>query len=83
VNAISLALAFLLSGPYQHEQHQHEPPHATAPDLPRLGRSQEAPEAPLIDLAELERIALENNPTLAQAQAEIRTGEARRAQSGF
>jgi cobalt-zinc-cadmium efflux system outer membrane protein len=48
-----------------------------------LGKSQENPEAPLIELAELERLALENNPTLAQADAEIRTGEARKLQTGL
>ena len=74
MNAVWLALALI-----QHEQHTT----ATAPDLPRLGKSQEAPETPLIDLEELERIAFENNPTLAQAEAEIRTGEARKLQSGL
>jgi cobalt-zinc-cadmium efflux system outer membrane protein len=48
-----------------------------------MGKSQENPEAPLIELAELERLALENNPTLAQADAEIRTGEARKLQTGL
>jgi cobalt-zinc-cadmium efflux system outer membrane protein len=48
-----------------------------------MGKSQENPQAPLIELAELERLALENNPTLAQARAEIRTGEARKLQSGL
>lgn len=48
-----------------------------------MGKSQENPEAPLIELAEIERLALENNPTLAQADAEIRTGEARRVQTGL
>jgi len=48
-----------------------------------MGKSQENPEAPLIELGELERLALENNPTLAQADAEIRTGNARRLQSGL
>jgi cobalt-zinc-cadmium efflux system outer membrane protein len=48
-----------------------------------MGKSQENPEAPLIELAELERLAFENNPTLAQADAEIRTGEARKLQTGL
>jgi cobalt-zinc-cadmium efflux system outer membrane protein len=48
-----------------------------------MGKSQENPEATLIELAELERLALENNPTLAQADAEIRTGEARKLQTGL
>jgi cobalt-zinc-cadmium efflux system outer membrane protein len=77
VNAVILALAFLPLA--QHEHHQATP----AADLPRMGKSQENPQAPLIELAELERIAFENNPTLAQANAEIRTGEARRLQTGL
>jgi len=48
-----------------------------------MGKSQENPETPLIELAELEGLAFENNPTLAQAAAEIRTGEARKLQSGL
>ena len=48
-----------------------------------MRKSQENPEAPLIELAELQRLAFENNPTLAQADAEIRTGEARKLQSGL
>ena len=48
-----------------------------------MGKSQENPQAPLIELAELERLALENNPTIAQADAEIRTGEARKLQTGL
>jgi outer membrane protein, heavy metal efflux system len=75
LNAAVIALAFLTV-----TQHQH---HEAPADLPRLGKSQEAPSAPLIELEELERLALENNPTLAQAEAEIRTGEARKLQSGL
>ena len=53
------------------------------PEFPRLGKSQENPPTPLIGLEELEQMAMANNPTLAQAEAEIRTSEARRLQAGF
>jgi cobalt-zinc-cadmium efflux system outer membrane protein len=83
--AAAAALA-LLSRAASGGQHQHHPMPETPPssaDVPRMGKSQENPEAPLVDLAELERLALENNPTLAQAQAEIRTGVARQEQAGL
>ena len=83
---IGVAIPVFLAAAANGGQHQHhaapEPTPSTA-ELPRMGKSQENPEAPLIELAELERLAFENNPTLAQAAAEIRTGEARRHQSGL
>lgn len=53
------------------------------PELPRFGRAQENPSARLIQLKDLEQMALEKNPTLVQANAEIRTAKARRQQSGL
>ena len=41
------------------------------------------PEQPLIRLDELEQLALKNNPTLAQAAAEIGAAKGRRSQSGL
>ncbi len=76
MNEILLALALVSVAQHQH----HELPSA---DLPRLGKAQEAPDAPLIELIELEQLAFANNPTLAQADAEIRTGEARKLQTGL
>ena len=80
--AISMLLPAAASGG-QHEHHTTPEPAPSTAELPRLGKSQENPENPLVELAELERLAFENNPTLAQARAEIRTGEARRLQSGL
>jgi cobalt-zinc-cadmium efflux system outer membrane protein len=83
---VAIPISVLLSHTAAVGQHQHHPMPETPPstaDVPRMGRSQENPEAPLIELAELERLALENNPTLAQAGAEIRTGEARKQQTGL
>ncbi|MBI3404218.1 MAG: TolC family protein [Acidobacteria bacterium] len=53
------------------------------PDLPRLGRAQEKPTKRVYTIAELEQMALEKNPTLAQAEAEIRTATAKQKQSGL
>lgn len=52
------------------------------PPVPPLGHSQQAP-GPKLRLPELERMALENNPTLAQAQAEISAAHGRRLQAGL
>jgi cobalt-zinc-cadmium efflux system outer membrane protein len=76
--------ALLLLALLAQRQHQHAPePAAAAEDLPRLGKSQESAGSPLVELADIERLALENNPTLAQARAEIAAGEARKLQSGL
>ncbi len=82
----AVVAAILLARVTSGGQHQHHPMPEQAPsttDVPRMGKSQESPEAPLVELAELERLALENNPTLAQAAAEIRAGEARKLQAGL
>ncbi|MFY9530487.1 MAG: TolC family protein [Candidatus Acidiferrales bacterium] len=53
------------------------------PELPRFGRAQENPSGRLIQLKDLEQMALEKNPTLVQANAEIRAAKARQQQSGL
>lgn len=86
MKGMAVAISMFLSAAAARGQHQHHPmpePTPSTAELPRMGKSQENPEAPLIELAELERLALENNPTLAQADAEIRTGEARKLQTGL
>ncbi len=95
----ALALAVSPAAVAQHEQHTppkpalaQQDPHAKhtrgrvsvlKPDFPRVGKSQEHPPAPLIGLEELEQVALANNPTLRQADAEISTTKARQRQSGL
>jgi len=66
----------------EHMQHMGRIP-ILKPEFPRLGKSQENPPTPLVGLEELEQIALANNPTLRQAQAEIGTSKARQRQSGL
>jgi len=63
--------------------HQHMNIPALKPELPRLGRAQESPSGKLIQLEELEEMALEKNPTLRQANAEIAAAKARQLQSGL
>lgn len=40
-------------------------------------------EGPMLRLEDLERMALENNPTMAQAEAAVRSAEGRRVQAGL
>lgn len=70
------------SGQEQAQQKMAEMP-AIKPEFPRLGKSQENPATPLLRLEELEQMALSANPTLAQADAELRTSRARQLQSGL
>lgn len=53
------------------------------PQFPRMGKAQEEAKGPLLSLTSLQQIATENNPTLRQAEAEIRAAKARQQQSGL
>lgn len=53
------------------------------PDFPRLGRAQERAKGAVLSLASLEQMASESNPTLRQAEVEIRAAKARQLQSGL
>ncbi len=53
------------------------------PEFPRLGKAQESAAGPRYRLEQLEQVALANNPTLPQAQSEIRGARARQQQSGL
>src|SRR5277367_5452400 len=65
------------------EMHHHGNIPVVAPHLPRMGRSQENPTGALIHLEDLEKMALERNPTLAEASTEIVAAKARQVQSGL
>jgi outer membrane protein, heavy metal efflux system len=77
--------------PFQHQRQgmegmpmdQMENMPTVKPQLPRFGRAQENPSTRLIQLKDLEQMALEKNPTLVQANAEIRAAKARQQQSGL
>ena len=53
------------------------------PKFPKLGKPQEQASGPLMNLEQVLRIAAESNPTLRQAEAEIRAAKARKAQAGL
>jgi cobalt-zinc-cadmium efflux system outer membrane protein len=72
------------SPPQSPEQmHQHMNIAPVAPVFPRLGRAQEQAQARLFTLDDAERLASESNPTLRQAEAEIRAAKARTQQAGL
>lgn len=71
-------------------EHQgHQMPATQMPEMDMPGMSQPAPQmtpepaGPLMRLEELEQMALQNNPTLAQAEASIRAAQGRRRQAGM
>src|SRR5882724_1726360 len=64
-----------------HHHHANIP--LVKPLLPRLGRSQEDPAIHRLALEDLEKIALERNPTLSQAKSEITSAKARQLQYGL
>jgi outer membrane protein, heavy metal efflux system len=65
------------------EQHHHTPIAVVKPEYPRMGRAQENSKGALVSLEQVEKIAGESNPTLRQAEAEIRAAKARQQQSGL
>lgn len=69
--------------PHDHAQHQHGAMQPSTPVYPRMGRAQEHSGETLFTLEEAQRIAAEVNPTLRQAEAEIREAKARRQQAGL
>jgi uncharacterized protein YggE len=50
-------------------------------EYPRMGRAQENTKGALVSLEQVQKIASESNPTLRQAEAEIRAAKARAQQS--
>src|SRR6266404_4308366 len=52
-------------------------------EYPRLGRAQERAQGQLVTLEQMQKIASESNPTLRQAEAEIRATKARQQQAGL
>lgn len=65
------------------EQHHHMNVPMVKPEYPRMGRAQENSKGALVTLEQIEKIAGESNPTLRQAEAEIRAAKARQQQSGL
>lgn len=67
--------------PSQHGEHLATSP--TRMEFPRLGRAQEHAQGALLTLEQVQKIALESNPTLRQAELEIRAARARQQQVGL
>ncbi len=65
------------------EQHHHGAIPVVKVEYPRLGRAQERAQGPLITLEDAEKMARDSNPTLRQAEAEIRAAKARQQQAGL
>src|SRR3984893_7568969 len=67
----------------QQMPHHHGDVPLVAPQYPRIGRAQEKAAGPLVTLEQVEKMATETNPTLRQAEAEIRAAKARQQQAGL
>lgn len=61
-------------------QHMHQEVPLVKAEFPQMGRAQEAAHGPLLTLEQAETLARETNPTLRQAEAEIRAAKARQQQ---
>jgi outer membrane protein, heavy metal efflux system len=64
-------------------QHEHSTMASAQPIYPHMGRAQEHPPTPLFTLEDAQRLASASNPTLRQAEAEIRAAKARQQQSAL
>jgi len=69
--------------PMNQQMHHHGDVPLIAPVYPRMGRAQEKARGQLATLEQVETMALETNPTLRQAEAEIRAAKARQLQVGL
>ena len=65
------------------EHHHHGDIKAVEAHYPQLGRAQTAAQGTLVTLEQVENIARQMNPTLRQAEAEIRAAKARQQQAGL
>ncbi|HEY6387323.1 MAG TPA: TolC family protein [Candidatus Acidoferrum sp.] len=63
--------------------HQHADVALVKPEYPRMGRARERAGAQAVTLEQMEKMAGEANPTLRQAEAEIRAAKARQQQVGL
>jgi cobalt-zinc-cadmium efflux system outer membrane protein len=77
---IAIAQEMQMPAQHEHSDHHHD---EVRPEYPQLGRAQERAEGALMTLDQFEKIARESNPTLRQAEAEIRAAKARRQQAGL
>jgi outer membrane protein, heavy metal efflux system len=66
-----------------HDHHEHGTMELIVPHYPELGRAQLNAKSPLVTLEQVQSIARQNNPTLRQAEAQIRAAKARQQQAGL
>lgn len=69
--------------PQQHAEHGHGEMRVIKPEYPRMGRAQERAHEGLVTLEQVQKVAADSNPTLRQAEAEIRAAKARQQQAGL
>jgi outer membrane protein, heavy metal efflux system len=67
----------------QEHTHHHMEIRPVQPVFPRMGRAQENPQGKLFTLDDAQHLAAASNPTLLQAEAEIRAAKARLQQAGL
>ena len=67
----------------QMQMHNHDHMQMVEPVYPRLGRAQEQSREKLFTVDDAQRLAAASNPTLHQAEAEIRAARARTQQAGL
>jgi cobalt-zinc-cadmium efflux system outer membrane protein len=65
------------------EMHHHGQISVVMPQFPRLGDSQRVVSGPIYELKDLEKMASDHNPTLAQAQREIEAAREQKLQAGL
>jgi outer membrane protein, heavy metal efflux system len=73
----------LATPPPQEMHHHHGEIPPVQPVYPRMGRAQEQAKETLFTLDEAQQLAAGSNPTLRQAEAEIRAARARQQQAGL
>ena len=79
----SASLAHAQEMQMSNQEHRHLENPAMNAEYPRLGRAQENAKGELLTLEQAQKIATQSNPTLCQAEAEIRAAKARQRQSGL
>jgi cobalt-zinc-cadmium efflux system outer membrane protein len=83
MEAVSCAAQEPVNMPPGEMQHHHMNVPTVQPVYPRFGRAQENPKSPLFTLDQAQALAEVSNPTLRQAEAEIRAAKARHQQAGL
>jgi outer membrane protein, heavy metal efflux system len=68
---------------HEHAQHHHGDIKPVEAHYPQMGRAQTSAQGQLVTLEQVQKIAREMNPTLRQAEAEIRAANAHRQQAGL